>query len=346
MRIQKLALLPILGSLLYAAAASGQQLDLAQHAASAPIRLDVVATQSSGAPVADLQQRDFTVLDNKAPQPITSFKVVAGPQAPVEVTIVIDALNISYLNLGRESEEVTKFLRANGGQLAHPTALVIFGEQGFQVLSGATKDGNALSSALAGYDFKLRTIRRSQGIYGAEERFQISVGALRLLAQRETTRPGRKIVLWVSPGWPLLSGPGIQLDWKQDQRIFDTIVDLSTQMREANLTLYSIDSLGVDEPLGRVTYYQAFLKGVSKPQQIAVGDLSLQVLATQTGGLVLNSTAVAELLEKCVSDTQVYYELVFAASPAEQRDEYHHVQVQLATPGLTARTRDGYYSQP
>ena len=346
MRIQNFAALALFASLLCGASASAQPGDPAAVAAGATIRLDVVATQPSGLPIADLKQQDFTVLDNKTPQPITSFKAIAGSQAPVEVTLVIDALNISYINLGRENQEVTRFLRADGGHLAQPTAIVVLGEQGLQVLGGPTKDGNALSSALSGYDFKLRTIRRSQGFYGAEEKFQISVSALRLLAQRETTRPGRKIILWISPGWPLLSGPGIELDQKQDQRLFDTIVDLSTQMRQADITLYSIDSLGVEEPLGRLNYYQSFLKGVSKPEQVQVGDLSLQVLALQTGGLALNSTAVADLLKKCVSETQTYYQISFNALPAERRDEYHHVQVQLATPGMTARTREGYYSQP
>jgi len=41
------------------------------------IKLDVVVTEKSGPPVGGLQQQDFTVLDNKAPQTITS-KVRSG----------------------------------------------------------------------------------------------------------------------------------------------------------------------------------------------------------------------------------------------------------------------------
>src|ERR1700749_3951807 len=60
------------------------------------IDLDVVVTPKSGPPVADLQQQDFTLLDNKTPKHITSFKAVNGSQDPVHVILVIDAINSPY----------------------------------------------------------------------------------------------------------------------------------------------------------------------------------------------------------------------------------------------------------
>ncbi len=89
------------------------------------------------------------------------------------------------------------------------------------------------------------------------------------------------------------------------------------------------------------------MKGVSKPSQVDAGDLSLQVLATQSGGLALHSSNdVAGLLQTCLADTEAYYELSFKPLPAEHRDEYHHLEIRLARPGLTGRTREGYYAQP
>lgn len=61
--------------------------------------LNVVVTPKSGRPVGGLKERDFTILDNKAPQTITSFSAVDGGQAPVEVVVVIDAVNIGYENV-------------------------------------------------------------------------------------------------------------------------------------------------------------------------------------------------------------------------------------------------------
>jgi hypothetical protein len=47
-----------------------------------------------------------------------------------------------------------------------------------------------------------------------------------------------------------------------------------------------------------------------------------------------------------VADGKAYYELSFEPPTADHKDEYHHIEVQVAKPGLTARTREGYYLQP
>lgn len=310
--------------------------------------LDVVVTTRSGAPVTGLQQQDFTLLDNKAPQAIMSFQAFGGSQAPVEVILLVDAVNIPYTRLVYERDQIGKFLRANGGRLAHPTALAIFTDTGTQIQEGSS-DGNALSASLDQADIGLRgaSVRRSSGIYGAEERVQLSLRTLQQLAAREAARPGRKIVLWVSPGWPLLSGPRVDLSAKQQRQIFAEIVNLSTALREARMTLYSIDPIGAGESVLRGSYYKEFVKGVSKPDKVDIGDLGLQVLAAQTGGLALNaSNDVTALLQRCMADTEAYYELSFDSLPADHRDDYHHLEVQIAKPGFVARARQGYYSQP
>jgi len=311
----------------------------------AEVYLDVVVTQSSGPPVPGLQKQDFTLFDNKAPQPITSFHALGGSQA--EVILLIDSVNAPYTRIAYERDQIGKFLRANNGHLTHPTTLAIFTDNGTQIQEGASSDGNALSSSLDKAAIGLRTIRRSSGFYGADERVQLSLNALRQLAAREATRPGRKIILWVSPGWPLLSGPRVDLTSKQRQRIYAEIVDLSAAMRQARVTLYSVDPIGVSESLLRTSYYKEFVKGVSKPNDVLLGDLSLQVLAIQTGGLVLNANNdITAQLQQCFADTDAYYELSFAPPPADHSAEYHHVEIQMAKPGLMARTRQGYYSQP
>lgn len=71
------------------------------------------------------------------------------------------------------------------------------------------------------------------------------------------------------------------------------------------------------------------------------------MIATQSGGLALDfNNDVAALLQKCLADTQAYYEISFDTPAADQQDEYHHLEFKLAKPGLTARTRQGYYAQP
>ena len=313
------------------------------------ITVDVVVDAKGSKPsatVAGLEQQDFTVLDNKVPRTLTSFRAVSAGQEPVRVVLLVDAVNIRLQGLAYERDQMASFLRAHGGKLAHPTAIAILTDKGLQMQGGFSTDGNAIADGLQKQEIGLRTITRSTGFYGAEDRFGISINALRTLVEHEGAQPGRTVVLWVSPGWPLLTGPGIELSNQDEKRLFGDIVNLSTQLREARVTLYAIDPIGANEGVGRVNDYQQFLKGVAKFSQADAGDLSLQVLAVQSGGLAMNSNGTTALLQQCVADLDNYYKISFDAPPAETPDTYHHLEIKMNKPGMVARTRDGYYAEP
>ncbi len=172
--------------------------------------------------------------------------------------------------------------------------------------------------------------------------------ALEQLADYEATRPGRKIVVWISPGWPLLSGPNTELSSKAQQEVFNSIVRISDGLREARITLYSVDPLGTADAVEmRTSYYKDFLKGVSSPNRAQIGNVALQVLATQSGGRVLNSSNdIAGEIATCIADANAFYVLSFAGEPGDGPNEYHALEVKIDKPGTTARTRTGYYAQP
>jgi VWFA-related protein len=337
----------LLAALFCSAAASAQDNVPQPQTVNTKILLDVVVTPKSGPPVTGLQQQDFTILDNKAPRTISSFEAVTGREAPIQIILVIDAVNTGYDRVAYERAEIDKFLRAEGGHLAYPIALAVLTDKGAQIVQNFSTDGNSLSASLNRDDIGLRTVGRSGGYYGDSERLQISLQALHQLVAGEVALPGRKIMLWVSPGWPLLSGANTEIDSKQQRQIFTDIVSLSTQLLQARITLYSFDPLGASEALTRDSYYKEFLKGIAKPSQVYLGDLGLQVLAIQSGGIAFNSTNdISGLLQQCIADTVPYYEISFDSPKAAQRDEYHDLEIKLARPGLTARTRQGYYAQP
>jgi VWFA-related protein len=345
--------LPLIATLVLgvgAASAQQQPDSTVLHARSGPlsrtISLDVVVTRKPGEPVTGLEQKDFAVLDDKSPREITSFEAVDGARQPVEAILLIDSINTGYTVVAQERIQIDKFLRANGGKLALPTALAVFGDKGIQIQGAYSRDGNGLATALDNYTIGLREIGRSAGVNGATERLNDSLKALRTLAMYESKRPGRKIILWVSPGWPLLSGPGVNLTNDQRMSIFNQITWYSTTLREAQTTLYSVDPLGVSEPVAEVFYYQQFTGGVKKPSEVNIGNMSLQVIATQTGGLVLNSSDISGPLAECVADNDAYYRISFEPAPTETRHVYRQLKVTVAKPGLTVSTSTGYYAEP
>jgi VWFA-related protein len=313
-----------------------------------PITLDVVVTDRNGNPVSGLQQQDFTLLDNKQPQKLLSFHAVDQTAPPPEVILLVDAVNTSFISVSYERDQIVRFLSQNGGKLAQPVSIIFFTDAKTTVQSAPTRDGNALIGIFDKNVTGLRTLTRSTGFYGAEDRLQLSIRAIGMLARYEAAKPGRKLVIWISPGWPILSGPRVTLSNHDQQAIFNTVVALSTDLRLARITLDSVDPLGTADAGGlRTVYYQNFLKGLKKANQAEAGDLALQVLATQSGGQVLHSSNdITAEITRCTTDASTYYEMSFNPAPADGPNDYRTLELKTDKAGLAARTRTGYYAQP
>ena len=311
------------------------------------IRLDVVVTTKAGPPVSGLQQQDFTILDNNVPRTMTSFAAVDGRQAPIEVLLLLDAVNTDSQKLAVELEGINRFLRADGGRLAYPTTVAVLTDKEIQFQRDFSQDGNAISASLDQRTIALRGIGRSMDSYAAAAHFQTSLQGLRRLVAREGGKPGRKLILWVYPGWPVLSGPQHMLSAEQEQQVFSEIVDVSTQLREFRITLYTVDPLGAADLGQRTPNWEEYLRRVGKSSQVRSGNLALEVIATQSGGLALNSSNdIAVQLQQCVADAGAYYEIAFDPAIADRSNVLHQLEISVARPGLTARSRQGYYSQP
>ena len=355
-----LRVLLLLVPLLCDSLASAQQDNLQTYPDQGTIYLDVAVTSKSGSPVTDLSKQDFTLLDNKVPQSISSFKVVSGQQAPVEVILLVDAVNAGPETVAYERTQIKKFLSAKSGHLDHPTTFAVVTEVDTQIHPDFTTDAKALDAALNDAAIRLRTLSQGHqqdgcpegtacpgaGFEVGTERLQLSLKALHTIAAHEAARPGRKLVLWISPGWPLLSRELAQFTPLQLQELFRSMVGLSTQLRQARITLYSIDPLGLRDVGIRTSEYAAYLKGVRTPKDVQPGNLGLQVFAVHSGGLALNSgNDLAALLQQCFGDAEVYYEISFDPPAASQRDEFHQLELRIAKPGHV-RALQSYYAQP
>jgi len=313
---------------------------------SQPIQLDVVVDTKSDQPVTTLHQQDFTILDNKSLRPITGFKVVTAKQESVEVILLIDAVNTPYNLTAYMRDETEKFLKANNGKLAYPTTLAVFKDEGVQLANGFSTDGNALSNALQHYAIGLRSITRDSQ-WSENDRLTISVRALHQITTYASSLPGRKFIIWISPGYPLLSGPGYVLTSKEEQQVFEDIVHFSSQLRQSKITLYDVNPIGVSETVFGANYYQTFLKGVARSEDAQFAEVGIQVLSVQSGGLTIESNSDVEgMIQRCLADADSWYEISFDPPAADKPTEYHHIEVRVDQPGLIARTRTGYYANP
>jgi VWFA-related protein len=315
------------------------------------ITLDVTVSDNLGHPLHGLDQQSFTVLDNGQPRQLVSFRAVdpgADPNA-VRVLMVVDMMNNNINAVARQREQIGEFLNQDGGKLAHPMGLAVLTEDGVKMMNGYSMDGHALLDAFQKVENQLRAVGRSAGFYGAAERLQESLAGLQQITDYESKQPGRKLVLLIGPGWPLLANAGIEESDRQRAWAFNTLVQISNSLREAHVVLYSLDPFGLGSANGNPFFYQGYRKPVTKVSQAEYPYLSQQIFAEHSGGRALiSSNDTKGDINSALRDAGVYYELTFEAPGADKPNEYHKLEVRVNTPNsgknLQVRTNAGYYA--
>ncbi len=339
----------LLPTLLSIPLAAQQQPAGPPSAAPTTVTLDVTVTQRSGKVVPGLTQSNFTILDNGKPQQILSFSAVQAPvtDPPMQVILLIDTVNNDITNVAYERDQIAAFLRKSGPTLPFPLSFIFFSDSGAETQDPSTST-EVLLANLKQMDTKLHTIRRDGGVYAAAERVNLSLKTAEQIAAQEQLVPGRKLLIWISPGWAYLSGPNINLSSHDQQMIFANVVGISTFFERARITLYSIDPHGLaDEATIRSSYYEEFVKGVPSAPKVQQGNLALQVLAVHSGGKVINTGSnIADEISSCLADASAFYVITVPRAQAETPNTLHTIQVKISDTKLQARTLFGYYAQP
>jgi VWFA-related protein len=350
MKARKLFLYAILSGMILAARTGAAQ---AAAATGVPTVLNVVVTDKADRPVAGLQSGDFTVVDNKQERSVIGVRQVAGetPDAdpPLEAVLLVDEINSSFETMARERKDLENYLRQRSGPLPLPTSFVFLTETELKFQGAPSRDAKLLLQNLENNPNPQRSFQPQGGFQQGVQMREKSLQALNGVALKLRDRPGRKLVIWISPGWPAFPSLTVQKSAKEMDGLFTYIVSLSTLLREAQITLYSVDPYGAmrDLAIAGNQSYKPFVKGVATAKDADNGDLYLQVIATQTGGQVLyGSNDIAGMIDKCLADAQTFYDLTYDAAAAKHANEYHGIQIKVDKPGLKARTRTGFYAQP
>ena len=311
------------------------------NAAPGVLRLNVVL---EGGSVEGLQKDEVKLLDNGRPVDIRSLQPRNIAAEPTHVILVIDDVNARLTTVAYERSELKKYFLKNEGRLSVPFTIAVMTDTKTEIQQGSSQNGNAENDALQKYEIGLHQITRDAQ-YGALDRTNIGIKALMQLVQYASSIPGHKLILFVSPGWPLLSGPRIDLSAKEAEGIYATVARLQDAMLQADVTLHMVNPFGPTESLLRSDYYQAFLKGVKRPGDAEISDLSLQVLATHNGGVVYQgSSDIAGMVEQSVSHLDHSYSLAFTPAPGEAPNGYHELKTVVSRPGVTVRAPDEYYA--
>lgn len=305
--------------------------------------MDLVVTDAAGKPVSDLTASDFTLLDNGRPATIRTFH---GSLAVIEpapkLIFVLDAVNLSPPQLTQTESAIVHFLRRNNGRLHSPCFRYLLKRDGLFSSSTPTRDGNLLASEVEHHKSP-RTVWRT-GRNGEPNHFEgwesrarpnpLSLRALGSIAIDQREIRGRKVVVWIGPGWPVNGG----------DIGFDEATELSTRLREARITL---DNMNVWPSPDQSFNYRDYLEAPRSQKDMQPARIALQVIATHTGGLVLDSSGDLDRdIKRCVDEERSFYTFSFNPPRTYQVDDFHTLGVQVARSAVTVRAPTGYYNEP
>jgi VWFA-related protein len=258
--------------------------------------IDLAVADSSRNRVSDLTPSNFTLLDNGRPAIIRTFHGSRAAIEPApEVIIVLDGINLSSQQLTQTESAVVHFLQRNNGRLDSPCFVYRLTPSGLFSSLRPTRDGNLLAKEAEKYKSP-RTMWRI-GRNGEPNPFEgwgsrarpnpLSPHALGSIAIDQREIRGRKVVVWIGPGWPVHGG----------DIAFDDATELSTRLREARITL---DNVNVWPNPDQSFNYHDYLEAPRSQKEMQPANLALQVIATHTGGLVLDSSGDLDReIERC-----------------------------------------------
>lgn len=344
-----------------------------EYLAAHRITLNVQVVDSAGKSVTDLSPSDFAVLDNDQARKIVGFHVIDGElmSDATEVVLVLDAVNSSAPQLQQERQTIFNYLAHGHGPLSYPTSFALW-FNGHLKAASATTDRNALGRAFVGITknvhsnacsaidgavektseggapSSLQEGRTPQLVNCLEVHSKDSIAALDGIAQQQKTIGGRTILIWVGPGWPLMSEVEFSnLAPKAQDRFHDGIVDLLHDLRDSQLTVDVVAPQDGTPQKETDRIEPSALIAASSPRNITPADLSLPLLASRTGGRALTASRDMDAdLSSCIHDADNYYAMSFEAMPAASPHEFHKLEVKVKRPGVSVRTLMTYYAEP
>lgn len=358
------------------------------HTTARLVQVDVVA-RKHGSAVAGLTRDDFTVLDDGNPQNIVLFsatsQIAAGPAGaplapgtisnrlePARATranatvLLIDQRNTPQSDQAFVMQRIVKFLesrRTNAGQ-PDRIALYTFGRDGALHVSQEPTDDTELllraATLLKPHSPSFRTDDSGESHdesapFELQSRVMDTTEVLQAVARHLASVPGRKNLIWITAGFPLVSMEGSKLLADFNPRMEAAARALTT----ANFAFYAVDALGLrgslsgmtDIPdaasarLYQYTQFAAFVRPDSafRPA-FAPSENAMSRLASLTGGLTFaDNDGIEASIQRALDDSDLGYTLGFYIPQTDGPAAWHKLSVKVNRPGIKVRYRSKYF---
>ena len=305
------------------------------------VQVRVVAEDSKGMPVTDLQRADFQIEDERKAQPITLFTADRGKrpgasaasgsgdsaEAPAGYSVILlDWLNIKYSYRIQAQEQVIALLK--NYQPRQRVAIYIL-DHDPRLLHDFTTDMPALIQSVEDVELGIRTLdddpagRVRAGVNGMDwqnlfwqNQIFDTLHTLGVIADHLAHVPGRKGLIWLSAGFPWAVG-GIDFAPR-----VETVLG---RLNKADVAMYTVNACGLSNSASCRSY---------------VGPMS--ELADRTGGTVFAArNDLDEGMRMALEDLNTSYTLGFNV-PEGASLGLHKIRVRVTRPGVSLRFRESY----
>jgi VWFA-related protein len=314
--------------------------------------LDIVVTDTHGAPVTNLTRAEFHVQEAGEPQSILNFEQAGArvpspaltidstadldrvaPEAPVQI-IVLDEFNTRFEDMAFARYSLKKFLQKQPGKLSTPTMLIAVDLRHFTVLHDYTQNKDDIISSL-NHHFSAYPWQAHQGAWIAE-RYATAFITLRRVAQAVMGHPGHKNMIWIGRGFPPFNLVNAPID--TSNRLNNAVQECVNILRDARVTLYTIDPAGVMADAGKYGEDARFNDPLG-------GNYQFAELARATGGNSLyGRNDVDAEINSAIKDGASFYTLTYRPTNSSlDPQKFRKITVALDRPGLKVLTRQGYF---
>ncbi len=293
------------------------------------VSLPVVVTGRNGQYITDLKKEDFRVYEDGVIQDIAAFAAV---EEPISVALVLDTSNSTESQLSRIRNEAIRFVK------------LLREDDGVAILSFA--DEVILWEHFDIYRKKNPDVIRRIEPGGLSAVYEAVWLTLEQVLKHEY---GRKAMVLFSDGKDTRSNTvsreeTLQLARKTDATIycihFDTAKD---KKRRFPRILPPI----LNPTKRRILPTQWLPLGSSENSEDEIGLQYMRNLAKSSGGILVDASQTENLssaFNKIAKELSSQYSLGYYPSDLSHDGGFRRVEVKVTRPGLSARTREGYYA--
>jgi Ca-activated chloride channel family protein len=292
------------------------------------VSLPVVVTGRNGEYITDLKREDFRVYEDGVLQDIAAFAAV---EEPISVALVLDTSNSTESQLSRIRKEAIRFVK------------LLREDDGVAILSFADE-------VILWEHFDIYR-KKNPGVINRIEPGGLSAvyeAVWLTLEQVLKHEYGRKAMVLFSDGKDTRSNTvtkeeTLQLARKTESTIYCIHFDTAKDKKRRFPRIFPPFP---DPTKRRPLPAQMLPSGSSEDSEDEIGLAYMRTLAHSSGGIIVDASQEENLssaFSKIATELSSQYSLGYYPSDLGNGGEFRRIEVKVVRPGLSARTREGYY---